>query len=426
MILNRSVAPPAQAVQHVDFTQATTYYLSNGVPVHVIRAGKQPVLGIELVFRQAGTKHQAQDSAGFFTFKMLGEGTQQRSGSDIYRTVDSLGAFLQLSPGTDYSSVEIYALSKHADPLLQLLAELITEATFPAEELSKLKDIQQQKLRVSNEKSSVLASKKMKAVLFGEHPYGKSMTEESIAHITQPTLQHFYQRIQSQWEVILSGDVSEAVLQSVEKHLGEIKNVSAYQHQSSASVSRLFGPKKYLIEKEENSQSSIRIGMPLFTKKHPDYWPMQVVNTLLGGYFGSRLMRNIREEKGLTYGISSGMLTLAEAGCLIIGTDVKKADTQTALAEIYQEIEKLRSEPVDNTELHTVKNYLSGKLLRSVNTPFALTEKFKSVYLYGLDYNFYQNCWNTLASLSSEDVFRTAQQHLNLPLAQEVVVGGYA
>ena len=428
MVLDRSVAPPSQSIRQVDLIEATTHVLSNGVPVHVIRAGKQPVVGIEIVFRQGGIKHEAQNAACFFAIKMLGEGTRQRTAYQLSNVVDSRGAYLQFSPGLDRSSVEVYTLGKHVDVLLGLLREILTEPTFPAVELAKLKDIQQQHIRVSNEKSNVVASKKMKALLFGEEqPYGKSLTESPIQALDRQDLIRFYENnLRSHWEVILSGDVTESTLTSVEEHFGNISLVESDALATTADPQFLPASRGNLIERSDNLQSSLRIGMPLFKKDAPDYLAMRIVNTILGGYFGSRLMRNIREEKGLTYGISSGVITLADAGYLVIGTEVKKNFTQLVLDEIYREVELLRREPVEITELNTVKNYLAGKLLNSVDTPFALAEKFKNIYLHGLTYGFYQNYLKTLNTITPERLQEVAYQHLVAEKMREVIVGGYA
>lgn len=427
MVVDRSIAPPSQSIRHVDLVKATTTRLSNGVPVHRIRAGKQPIVGIEIVFRQGGIKHESTPAACFFALKMLGEGTNHRSAYQLFSLVDSFGAYLQLSPGLDRSSVELFTLSKHADALLELLRELLTEPAFPEAELAQLKGRQKQQIRVSNEKSNVLASRKMKTVLFGEQQaYGRSLTEEAVDALTRRDVLHFYeQNLRSPWEVILSGDVTEAVMSAVDRHLGSIPVSDGPQAPASPVVFRPVS-KNNLVERPDSLQSSLRMALPLFRKSDPDYHRMRVVNTILGGYFGSRLMRNIREEKGLTYGISSGIVTLEDGGYLVIGTDVKKEFTRLAIDEIYHEIDRLRRHPVGGVELNTVKNYLAGRLLNSVDTPFALAEKFKNIYPHGLTYDFYQNYLKTLDTITPEQIQETAQRYLITENMSEVVVGGYA
>ena len=428
MVIDRSVAPPSQPIRHVDLIEATSHSLSNGVPVHIIRAGKQPIVGIEIVFRRGGIKHESRNAACFFAIKMLGEGTRQRTTYQISNLVDSLGAYLQFSPGLDRSSIEIYTLEKHVSTLLELLREVLTEPSMPEVELAKLKDIQTQHIRVSNEKSNIVASKKMKALLFGEdQPYGKSLTESSVSGIARQDLVDFYNdNLRSHWEVILSGDVTESTLALVEDHLGSIPVVEPSAYTTIFAPRFLPTFKGNLIERPDSLQSSLRIGMPLFKKDAPDYLAMRIVNTILGGYFGSRLMQNIREEKGLTYGISSGVVTLEDTGYLVIGTEVKKKFTQLVLDETYREIELLRTKPVELTELDTVRNYLAGKLLNSINTPFALAEKFKNIYMHGLTYGFYQNYLKTLNTVTPERLQKVAQQYLITEEMREVIVGGYA
>lgn len=427
MVVDRSIAPPSQAIQHVDLVEASTHQLTNGVPVHVIRAGKQPVVGIELIFRRGGIKYEQQSASCFFTMKMLSEGTRHRSAFQLSSFVDGLGAYLQLTPGLDRSSVELYSLRKHTGVLLALLKEMLTEPVFPEAELVKLKAVQQQHIRVSNEKSNVLASKRLKAILFGEdHPYGKSLTETAINALSRQHLVAFYENnLRSHWEVIVSGDVTKDTLATVDHHLGQIP-VAEVSQSLSPAVEFLPVSKRNLLERSDNLQSSLRMGMPLFKKDAADYHAMRVVNTILGGYFGSRLMRNIREERGLTYGISSGIVALEDSGYLVIGTDVKKQVTQLAIDEIYREIERLCREPVSAIELRTVKNYLAGKLLNSIDTPFALAEKFKNIYLYGLTYGFYQNYLKTLNTITPEAIQVVANRYLVAANIREVIVGGYA
>ncbi len=425
-MLDRTIAPPAQPIRQVHLIEAQTQYLANGVPVHVIRAGKQPVVGIELLFKTAGTRQETKPGSCFFTVKMLAEGTASKSAYEISASVDQYGAFLQLSPGIDYSTVDLYCLSKHTNQLLPLLQEMITEPSFLEDELDKLKNIQQQKLKVNNEKSSVLASKKMKAVLFGEtHPYGRSLQEETIEAIHPEDLRSFHQHGLSNLEIIASGDVSEEVLQALEKHFGKLHTTNADKPEVMAAFSPA-GDKRLVVEKPDSLQSSIRMGLPLFTKDHPDYAAMRIVNTLLGGYFGSRLMRNIREEKGLTYGINSGMVLNQGAGYFIIGTDVKKAFTGVVIDEIYKEIQRLREEKVDEAELNTVKSYMAGRLLSSVDTPFALAEKFKNIYLYGLGYDFYKNYLHTINTIQAGTIQQMAEKHLIPGQIREVIVGGFS
>jgi predicted Zn-dependent peptidase len=154
------------------------------------------------------------------------------------------------------------------------------------------------------------------------------------------------------------------------------------------------------------------MGRKLFTRSHPDYFKMMVLNEILGGYFGSRLMRNIREEKGLTYGISSNLFTLQKEGYLLIGTDVKREFTSLTIEEVYKEMNILRTEPVGEEELETVKNYMAGSFAGSLSTPFALADHFKAIYFDGLTYDFYEHYIENILNTSAQQLQDLANQYL--------------
>src|SRR5690606_34435184 len=158
--------------------------------------------------------------------------------------------------------------------------------------------------------------------------------------------------------------------------------------------------KKHFFERDDAIQSAIRVGRLLFNKTHPDYFKFQVLNTILGGYFGSRLMANIRDEKGYTYGIGSGLTNLVRGGYLFISTEVGADVTGAALREIYHELKVLREKTVPSEELETVRNYMLGNFLRSVDGPFSLSEKFKAVWEYGLDYSYFDNYFKAVKEVT--------------------------
>jgi len=426
MTLDRKTPPPARSIRHTDFLKAETTVLSNGIPVHIIPSGKQQVIGFELIFRNGGVRHETKNGVSFFTVKMLAEGTKYKDADAISHAFDDYGAFLQLTPGLDYASAELYTLTRHIKPLLNTLRELIVASVFPEKELQKLKNIQRQNLKVNQQKPNVLANKYIKAALFGtHHPYGKSLDKEAIDNVTREDLLHYYEsQLMAGMEIIIAGDVTTEVLQATETFFGSLSlKPSIADHALPRAHTNT--EKRTVIERPSQLQSSIRMGFPLFTKDHPDFHKMKVLNTVLGGYFGSRLMRNIREEKGLTYGINSGLIMLVSSGYFIIGTEVKKEYTAKAIEEIYKEIDLLGEEYLSSTELNTVKNYMAGRLLLSVDTPFALAEKFKNIYLHGLTYEFYKKHLTTISTIDAESLRETARKYLISKNLQEVVVGSY-
>ena len=421
-MLDRKIAPPFKRVANIAIPQAKRTCLDNGIPLYYIEAGKQPVVRLEFIFK-AGAWYEDNKGASYFAAKMLSEGTQQKSSAQISYEVEKFGAYLDFNPTLDYSIVTLECLSKHLNNLLPLLHEILRQPTFPEDELVTLKNIKAQQTRVQNEKSSFLASKKFREAIFGEaHPYGKDLTLEDIDKLTRDDVRSFYDQYYTlPFEVLISGLPNSGFIADINKIFGQtvLQKAAADPTYISHPISS-----PTIIEKEANLQSSIRVGKKLLTKDQPDYVKLLIVNEILGGYFGSRLMKNIREDKGYTYGISSALVPLRNDGYFIIGTDVNKENTRNTLQEIYKEIEVLQTTLISDDELNTVRSFMIGSFLSEINTPFALSDKFKGVHLYGLGYDFYDSYLQTVNNITSTEIRDLAQQYLQRDTFSEVIVGG--
>lgn len=421
-MLDRKKAPEFQKINAIHFQEPETRELDNQLPLYVIKAGKQPVLKLEIIVR-AGSWHEEKKGTSLLTTKLLKEGTKSKSAREISYLIDKYGAFLELNPGLDYSIVSLYTLSKHLPALLPVVKEILLEPSFPETELLTLKNIKIQHIKVNKEKTNILASQEFRGAIFGAaHPYGKILQEDDLKAIAPSDIQQFYNNsYQSKWELILSGEVREEDISLVNKSLGQHTldhAISLYNYTLAEKAHN------HITEKPKSLQSSIRIGKPFLDKGHPDYNKMLVVNEVLGGYFGSRLMKNIREDKGFTYGIQSNLVALKNAGYFVIGTDVKKENTSETIREIHHEISKLQETPVAGDELETVKNYMTGSFLGEINTAFALSDKFKMIHLHGLGYDYYQNYLETINSITAEEIQILSQKYLLSESLTEVVVGG--
>lgn len=421
-MLDRSIAPPSKQITNIDILRAKKASLDNGIPVYFIEAGKQPVTRIEFIFK-AGAWYEKVKGASYFATKMLSEGTKTKSSTQISHEVERFGAFLDLNPTMDYAILTLECLSKHLNNLLPLLHEILYQPAFPEDELVTLKNIKAQQTRVQNEKSSILASKKFREAIFGnDHPYGKDLTLTDIEGLTQDDISSFYEQYYKRpFEIVIAGLPESDCIANLNKIFGQTtlqKEESVLPYNSKPTASPI------IIEKQANLQSSIRLGKKLLTKEHPDYVKLLVLNEILGGYFGSRLMKNIREDKGYTYGISSAMIPLKNEGYFIVGTDVNKENTGNTLQEIYKEIKTLQNSLVPEEELNTVRSFMVGSFLSEINTPFALADKFKGVHLYGLDYDFYDAYLHTVNNITSIEIQNLAHQYLQKDTFSEVVVGG--
>jgi zinc protease len=424
-ILNRSYAPASQALDHFKVIQANTKFLDNGISFHSIISGTQPVIRLEIIFN-AGNWYEEKTGVAYLSSKMLSSGSTKFSAKEIEENIALLGAFMELNPGPDRSSLTIYTLSRHLPSLLPLILNIISEPVFPDKELDNLKNITIQNLKVNLSKTSHLANVRFKELLFGErHPYGCSLQEEKILKATKEDLISFHKKYfnYNNCDIILAGNGDEDFFQLINNAFGKIKWNSSDGKSEKSLSPFISDSKKEKVIKEGTLQSSIRMGTGLFTISHPDYFKTFILVEILGGYFGSRLMKNIREDKGYTYGINASLICLKHEGYLTIGTDVKKEVTEDTLKEIKKEIEILRTIAVSHEELETVKNYLLGTFLSSLNTPFALADKFKTIHFNGLDYSFYDNYIKAIKAITPSDLQSTANKYLIPENFIEVVAG---
>lgn len=430
MTLDRTQSPAFQAIQEIRLPVVKTQYLSNNIPLHLIAIEQQPVLRLECVF-EAGTWYEQtvptdRPGASFFAVKMLAEGTPGRSSAQISEYFDRYGAFLELNSGPDRASVVIYCLTRFLPDVLPLLRELLTEPTFPQKELDDLRNITLQNLRVNYEKNAYVAGMLFREKLFGmDHPYGRTQRPEFIEQLTRDGVVDFYERVMRNrpFQIILAGQATEHEVMLIDRELGHL-TIRTDDLPAFGGDAVIDDEIPILAEKPDSVQSSIRLGRRLFTRSHPDYFKMVVTNEILGGYFGSRLMKNIREEKGFTYGISSNLPSFRRDGYFLIGTDVNKENTQQTLDEIRKEIRILQTEPVSADELETVKNYMAGEFVGSFNTPFEIADRYKVILLDGLPTDFLSNYIRRLREVTADDILETASRYLADNSLREVVVGG--
>lgn len=425
MTLDRTIAPPSKRIEHINILKAEKTILENTIPLYTILTGEQPVFRLELIF-EAGSRKETVQGASLFTSKMLSEGTSKHSATEISEFFDQYGAFIEISQTADRFSLMVYGLTEHLPKFLPILCEMITDSTIPADDLDMQKTIAAQNLKINLEKTSFLAGQIFREQLYGKtHPYGRSLTVDAIEKIKQEDVLSFYQKnIQhSPFKVFLSGNCGETELKLINDYLGKVIVNQSIKEDNSFDILKK-STEDILVEKAQNMQSSIRVGKVLFNRTNPDFFKFIVMNTLLGGFFGSRLMKNIREEKGYTYGISSVLMPYRESGYLVIGTDVKKEFTQQTLDEIRKEIVRLQTESVLEDELETTKNYMIGSFVGSLNTPFEIADRQKVVILDNLPADFYENYIHHIRSVSAADVMEMANKYLQLNTLCEVVVGG--
>jgi hypothetical protein len=424
-MLDRTINPDFQKFEQIDIPNVQVIPLSNGIPLYIVNVGEQPVIKIEFSF-EAGNWQEPQNGVSLFTAKMISEGTSKYSGSEISEYFDKFGSFIESGQGLDRANFVVYGLKKHLPSILPMAQELLNDATFPEKELETLKNIQLQTLQVNSEKTAFIASKTFRKKVFGAiHPYGNSMSEEAIKRINQTSLLDFYRNCwyEKPYRIFLSGNIGEAEIKLIEQYFGCQKISKSLEKKIFPDII----PTKvenFVIDKKGAMQSSIRMGKQLMTRKHPDFFTMLLLNEVLGGYFGSRLMKNIREEKGLTYGISSNLALFGQAGYFVIGADVKREFTQLTIDEIHKEIKILQTMLVVENELETIKNYMVGSFAGSLNTPFDIMDRYKVIFSENLPLDFYHNYPSKIQQVSAVMLREAANKYLMIDSLFEIVVGG--
>jgi len=422
-ILDRTQAPEFQSIQNFKLVKADSFQLDNGIPVHVVNAGKQPVLNLQIIFK-AGKWYEPQAGVASMMAKMLAEGTKTKTASQINQAFDQLGAFKEIYAGFDLLNIDAYCLSKFLQPVVEVIQSFITEATFPEVELENVKRITLQQLKVNLEKNSYQATTHFREKLFGlDHPYGYSLTPEILAHIDRDSLANYYnKKIQSQpFDIVLSGEVTKEHIKILNQSLGQLP-IQKSEERSKEALDFTPQSGRFEFRKEDALQTSIRLGGKAFPFAHEDQISYEVFNEVFGGYFGSRLMKNIREDKGFTYGIYSSLAHPFGTGYFSISADVNKEKSDEAIVEIYKEIEQMKTEEVGQEELQLVKNYIAGNYIKSINTPISIADYFKTMYFNNLPQDYYDHYISSIEAVTSQQVMEMTNKYFSGKLI-EILVG---
>lgn len=424
-MIDRKTAPDFKTINKVDVIRAKEHSLSNGVKVYSVVAGSQEITKLEFIFK-AGTFFQPNTLISNTTNALIESGTKSYSANQLSDGIDFYGSFLELSADLDFASVKLYSLNKFLEPTLKYLEEIIKFPTFPDDEFKIHITNKKQKHIINSQKVSVLAKRKFGEMLFGEsHPYGKIVAEVDYDRISVSEIRDFFSKYysHSNCTIVASGNLPSSLYETIEKYFGNSWSLESVRLERIESKIISSSIRKNFIHRDDAVQSALRIGKILFNKTHEDYCKFQVLNTVFGGYFGSRLMANIREDKGYTYGIGSGLASLVHTGYFYISAEVGADVTQKAIDEIYKEMKIMREELIDEQELETVRNYILGHFLRSVDGAFALADKFKGVWEFGLDYDFYDRYFHSVKNVKPKELRDLANKYLNESTMLECVVG---
>jgi predicted Zn-dependent peptidase len=424
MKLNRKIAPEVVEIKSINIKEAEETILNNGIKLYTINASNEKVIKIDIVF-DAGTIVQEIKSQSNFTSKMLSEGTSKYSAAELAEKLDFYGAYFQTKNTTEEAIITLYCLNKHINSCLPFLIEILTDSIFPQKDLDILKKNAIQNIKVNQERNSYLARRAFNEAIFGRNTlYGSYSDIKDIESIQQEHLVNFYKNHYQKGikYILASGFVDNETIKSIDTNFGS-KTFKVYDKTSYTYESKKMIRADIYIDKSNSMQSAIRIGRRLFNRNHPDFREMQLLNLILGGYFGSRLMKNIREEKGLTYGIYSAIEAYPFDACWYLDTEMNNDLCETGIKEIYKEIARLREELIGEKELKTAKNYLLGSFLRSIDGPFSLADRFKILKDFNLEYQYFYEFIEIIKNTTAERLKELANLYLKEEDLTKVIVG---
>jgi zinc protease len=424
--LNRSQAPLIKDATEFDLKLKPydKYVLDNGVEVYAVNAGTQEVLSLELVF-SAGNWFEQQNNIAAATNYLIKNGTKNKTAFQLNEHFDYYGSHLSRGCYNETANIVLHCIDRHFATHLPVIAEMITDAIYPQHELDIYKQNMQQRLTVNLKKCDFVAGRLIDEYVFGkDHPYGVYSNKEDYDVLQQEQLQEYYKKYYTEGTCIIfaAGLLPVNFEQELNKTIGQLplnqKETPTIIHPVVPAVE-----KKYRIANDPNGvQGAIRLAQAFPNRHHPDFQPVQVLNTLFGGFFGSRLMSNIREDKGYTYGIHSYILNHISTTAWMVSTEAGRDVSEATITEIYNEMKDLREELVDDEELQLVKNYLIGTILGDLDGPFHIIGRWKNLILNGLDENYFYKSVDVIKTISAKELQELANKYLHPEKFYELVV----
>ena len=405
----------------VDMPKAHPIAASNGVQIYTLPTPDFEVVRFSFVFR-AGTSVQHKPFAASAAANMLGEGSNSLTAQQIAEQLDFYGSYFDVNIDRDYVYISFCSLRKFFMPTLEVAREIILNPAFPEHEFDVYCSKRKQNLAIERKKVDMQSRELFASALFGaEHPYGISSPEACYDELTREDLIDVYRKLYTATNcfVVCSGQLDDEVMGHIRAMAeslpaGESVDITLPQTNTTHKMRR---------DIDTALQSSVRVGRLLFPRNHPDFVGMQVVAAVLGGYFGSRLMQNLREEHGYTYGVMAAMVNFDKEGYLAIATQVAREVREEVLTEIYNEIERLRNELIPEDELQMVKNVMIGEILRILDGPFGIADVTIENIMCGMDNSATEHSVEQIIAITAEQVRDLAEKYLRREDLVEVVVG---
>ncbi|MEO7524257.1 MAG: pitrilysin family protein, partial [Ferruginibacter sp.] len=405
-MIDRLIPPPIKdAIEYkLELKPYETYSLDNHVPVYSISAGAQDVIQLEIVF-YAGNCFEQQKGIAAATNFLLRNGTSKRNAFELNEAFEYYGSYCNRTCYNETAVLSLHTLTKHITRLLPVMQEMLTESVFPLEELETYKQNSKQRLKVNLQKAEFISGRLIDSYLYGEdHPYGTYTRMEDIDTISIEEVRNFYRQyyLNGNCVIFVAGNIPANMPQLLNEFFGKL-TVDKPPVSLAGQETRPASEKKYRIQNDENAvQGAIRIASHFPNRLHPDFKKVVVLDNVFGGFFGSRLMSNIREEKGYTYGIHSYLQNHMQQSAWLISTEAGKDVCEATIQEVYKEMQKLREVKIEEDELLLVRNYLIGGILGELDGPFQIIAKWKNIILNNLGEKYFYDSINEIKTVSAD------------------------
>jgi predicted Zn-dependent peptidase len=422
--INRTQPPHIKNAVELDlklkpYEKAT---LNNGADVYAVNAGAEDVMLVEWVY-YAGNSFENKNLVAATSNFLLKNGTTTKNAFQLNEHFEYYGSYLNRNCYNETATITLHCLNKHLEQLLPVVREMIVDSIFPQEELNIYKQNMQQRLRVNMRKSDFVAGRLIDAYLYGEdHPYGRYTRFEDFEALTREEIVNFYKDYyqQGRFVIFAAGKLPENTVALLDRYFGDLPMLPVEVKESPVRPAE---ERRYRVTNDpQGVQGAIRMGTPFPNRHHPDFVKAQVLNNVFGGFFGSRLMSNIREEKGYTYGIYSYLENHIQESAWVISTEAGRDVCEAAITEVYKEMERLRNEPVDEDELLLVRNYMMGSILGDLDGPFQIINRWKNIILNGLDEGFFEKQIEIIRTVPAIELQQLSNKYLQADKFYELVV----
>jgi zinc protease len=428
--LDRKKVPPPGPNPTLKVPTWTKAQLSNGATLIVSERHSLPLISFAITFVGGANQFEPSNKRGIasMTTSMLTEGTATKTGDELSDALQLLGTNVNAGVGAEEGSVSFVSTTKNFEPTLALLADMMLNSTFPADALERLRGRTLVNLTQARDQPTVIGAQVFAKVLYGEsHPYGQRATEASVKAITRDDIVAFQKAYYQPGRAIITvvGDTTLIKAKAaIEKGLAAWAKGGDKVAFNYPKLPELQPAKIYLVDKPGAAQSIVNIGMPGPPRNTPDYFALQVMNTILGGQFQSRLNANIREQKGYSYGVSSNFGYGKGPGAFRAGGNIHTDKTDLALIEFMKELKGIGGDrPITDEEIKTAKESLIQGLPARFASITAISGSINSLLVQGLPDDYYQTYAAKISAITKDDLLRVAKQYINMGNLAIVIVG---